>query len=152
MRVEVGRLQMNKNFWLFMSTSKPTDEGNDNPLLWKSQRIRKWLMGTLIEAVKPNFFWEVWDRKSLLVNIYLTFEPIRTCTIHKQETNSPILRLKASLKANWCWLERWWKNSSQSLRTKFKMNIEVWQYHQHLWHFQTIKIRKPGKKDDFLSA
>ena len=77
-------------------------------------------MGTLIEAVKPNSFWEEWDRKSLLVNIYLTFEPIRTCTIHKQETSSPILRLKASLKANWCWLERWWKNSSQTLRTKLK--------------------------------
>ena len=82
-------------------------------------------MGTLVEAVKQIFFWELWDRKSLLVNINLTFEPIRASTIHKQETNSQTFQPEASLKANWCWLERWWVKSSQIFPTKLKLNIEV---------------------------
>ena len=67
-------------------------------------------MGTLNKAVKQIFSWEVWDKTSLHVNIHLTFEPIRASTIHKQEPNSQKFRPKASLKANCCWLERWWKN------------------------------------------
>ena len=104
-----GRSKINI-FFGFLVTSTLWSEKKTDLLFRKSQRIRKWLMENLIEAVKQNFFWELWDRKSLFVNINLTFEPIRNSTIQKQEINSQTFRPKASLKANWCWLERWWKN------------------------------------------